>query len=240
MTGQPRRSGEGITRRQVLSGTAAAAGCLAVSGAQRLFAGRPVSAAAPRTLTPSRTPITSPSPRVVHTHCRQATDWDFDLEESWYGDHVSQFHVNRMVDQGLMALTGTASRAAAWQALIPGYVPGQRVAIKANVVNAQNQSDGDNDIDALVEVVNSVVAGLKELGVAEPDIAAGLFDAIASRVAALVGGIGQPQRFAFIGGGARIPAMRAALETKLGRDVRVPADPQFIVALGAALTAAAA
>ncbi len=168
MTDRPRRTGEGITRRQLLSGAAAIAGCLAASGAPRLFSEQQVSAAAPRTHTLPRTPLTSPSPRVFHAYCREATYWDF--VHGWYGDHVSQVHVNRMVDQGLMALTGTASRLAAWQALIPAYVPGQRVAIKANIVNAESQNDGDNDIDALIEVVNSVVAGLKELGVAESDI----------------------------------------------------------------------
>jgi uncharacterized protein (DUF362 family) len=173
MPAKPCRSGEGITRRQFLSGTAAAAGCLAASGARRLFAGQVVAAVqAPgpmlRARTPRRTPVTNSQPKVVHVHCREATSWDF--VNGWYGDHVSQHQVTRMVDQGLMALTGTASRAAAWLALLPGYAPGQRVAIKANVVNAQSLDDGDNDIDALIELVNSVVAGLKEIGVAEADI----------------------------------------------------------------------
>jgi uncharacterized protein (DUF362 family) len=83
-----------------------------------------------------------------------------------------------MVNRGLMELTGTASRAAAWQALIPGYVPGQRVAIKANLNNAWSLADSDNIIDALIEPVNSVIRGLVELGVAEADI--WVYDAVRS------------------------------------------------------------
>jgi hypothetical protein len=105
---------------------------------------------------------------VVHAFDGNATSWDY--ATGWYGEYVSQLRVSKMVDQGLMALTGTASRTAAWSALIPGYVSGQRVAIKVNVVNAGSLDDGDNDIDALIEPVNSVVAGLKEIGVAESDI----------------------------------------------------------------------
>jgi uncharacterized protein (DUF362 family) len=78
--------------------------------------------------------------------------------------------VDEMVDRGVMELTGRTTRVAAWQALIPDYVPGQRVAIKVNLNNAGSQTDSDNEIDALIEPVNAVVRGLKEIGVAESDI----------------------------------------------------------------------
>lgn len=110
----------------------------------------------------------NPQPKVVHVHSSDATSWDYST--GWYGEFVSQHEVNRMVDRGLKELTGTASRAAVWQALIPSYVPGQRVAIKVNLNNAWSVGDSDNTIDALVEPVNSVIQGLKELGVAESDI----------------------------------------------------------------------
>ena len=64
---------------------------------------------------------------------------------------MSQGTVDQMVDRGLMELTGTASRAAAWRALLPAYVPGQRIAIKVNLNNAREVQDSDNIIDALIE-----------------------------------------------------------------------------------------
>jgi len=81
------------------------------------------------------------------------------------------------------------------------------------------------------------VVSLIARGVSEPEIAAGLFAAIASRIAALVKRLGQTQRCVFIGGGARIPAMQKAIEAKLKTRLHVPDDPQLVVALGAALTA---
>jgi hypothetical protein len=113
-------------------------------------------------------------PKVVHVHNSQATSWDFST--GWYGDYVDQDVVYEMVDCGVMALTGTTNRAAAWQALMPDYFSGQRVAIKVNLNNAQSESDDDNSIDALIEPVNGIIRGLKQIGVAESDI--WVFDAI--------------------------------------------------------------
>jgi hypothetical protein len=74
------------------------------------------------------------SNRVVHAHSAAATFWDY--AEGWYGDYVSQAAVDQMTDAGVMELTGAASRAAAWGALIPGYSAGENVAIKINLNNA--------------------------------------------------------------------------------------------------------
>jgi uncharacterized protein (DUF362 family) len=113
-------------------------------------------------------------PKVVHVYSPQATGWDFST--GWYGDYVDQSVVYEMMDRGLMELTGRTSRAAAWQALIPDYLPGQRVAIKVNLNNARSEGDSDNIIDALVELVNAVIGGLKDIGVAESYI--WVYDAI--------------------------------------------------------------
>jgi uncharacterized protein (DUF362 family) len=107
-------------------------------------------------------------PKVVHVYCPQATDWDF--SSGWWGDHVDQGAVSQMVDRGVMELAGRGTRGDAWGTLIPGYTPGERVAIKVNFNNAASQDDSDNVIDALIEPVNAVIAGLKEIGVAESDI----------------------------------------------------------------------
>jgi predicted CoA-substrate-specific enzyme activase len=83
----------------------------------------------------------------------------------------------------------------------------------------------------------SEVVSLIARGVPEPDIAAGLFASIASRVASLAAQVGGASRYAFIGGGARSPALRQALEAALQKGVLMPLEPQFIVALGAAMAA---
>ena len=75
-----------------------------------------------------------------------------------------------MVDQGLMALTGTSTVANAWRALLPNYRPGQGIAIKVNLNNAFQCDDADGQIDALIHPVNGIVRGLKQIGVMETDI----------------------------------------------------------------------
>jgi len=89
-----------------------------------------------------------------------------------------------------------------------------------------------------VVFAESEIVGLLAEGVAPPDVAAGVQFAIASRVAALVGrSLIEP--VCFTGGVALLPGMVSALETALSCRVRVPPDPQFTGALGAAILAAA-
>ncbi|MBN1659123.1 MAG: DUF362 domain-containing protein [Anaerolineae bacterium] len=83
---------------------------------------------------------------------------------------MNQDVMHEMVDQGLMALTATASVADAWQALLPNYQPGQGIAIKVNLNNAFQCNDADGQIDALIQPVNSIVRGLKQIGVLETDV----------------------------------------------------------------------
>jgi hypothetical protein len=104
---------------------------------------------------------------VVHAHSADATSWDY--ATGWYGNYVDQAVVDAMTDRGVMALTGEATAAAAWGAILPAYTAGQKVAIKINLNNAACDSSG-NVIDALPQPVNSVVRGLKAISVAESDI----------------------------------------------------------------------
>ena len=100
------------------------------------------------------------------------------------------------------------------------------------------ESDSPARMDSTCAVfAESEVVSLIAQGVPERDIAAGLFAAIASRVAALTGELGIVRRVAFIGGGAKGLAMKNALQTELGTELCVPEYPQFAVALGAALAA---
>lgn len=107
------------------------------------------------------------APRVVHMHVPDATNWDFHTGS--FVDHISQDAVSEMVDRGLAHLTGTGSRREAWRALIPDLAEGDRIAIK---VNFNNYIDGAEDgaINAVIEPVNALIAGLLERGFAPAHI----------------------------------------------------------------------
>jgi len=120
-----------------------------------------------RTPTPTRTPPPGAS-RVVHVHAPSATYWNG--SSNYYYNYVNQSVVNEMVDRGVMALTGTSTRADAWRALIPNY-SGGIVAIKVNFNNSQL----GNVINALIHPVNAVIRGLLDIGVPAQNIR--LYDA---------------------------------------------------------------
>jgi hypothetical protein len=126
------------------------------------------------TSTPTATNTVQPSPpspsssTVVHIHAAEATDWDFST--GWYGDYVNQNVVDTMVDEGIKQLTNQNSVEAAWQSMLPDYVPGEGIAVKVNFNNSKWSNDENNAIDAIIEPVNALVRGLKTIGVQEEDI----------------------------------------------------------------------
>ncbi len=81
----------------------------------------------------------------------------------------------------------------------------------------------------------SEVISLIAKGTAKENIAAGLHAAIASRIAQMAGPMARHDLF-FNGGGALNTGVKAALERILHRRVYVPPMPQYVVALGAALS----
>jgi len=83
----------------------------------------------------------------------------------------------------------------------------------------------------------SEVISLIARGTTKEDIVAGLHAAIAGRIMTMVRQMGGYDIF-FCGGGARNSGVCRALEELLGHRVYVPPEPQFVVALGAALIAA--
>lgn len=136
---------------------------------------RTATGTAMKTSTPAATPTHSQTPgvppvlrgRVVHTHSVNATSW---AGQTDYWNYVNQNVVNNMVDQGVMAFTGTTTVADAWRTLLPNYRAGQKIAIKASFNNSASCSDSDGQIDALIQPINSVVRGLKQIGVSEGDL----------------------------------------------------------------------
>ncbi|NLE44671.1 MAG: DUF362 domain-containing protein [Chloroflexi bacterium] len=136
------------------------------------------------TPTPTSTPVPPPTgPRVVHVHGSTSTFWSGQTD---FWNYVRQDTVNTMADRGLMALTGTASVANAWRALLPNYRAGQGIAIKVNFNNSTSCSDSDGQIDGLIQPVNALVRGMKQMGVAETDI--WVYDASRRLPARFVGG----------------------------------------------------
>jgi predicted CoA-substrate-specific enzyme activase len=81
------------------------------------------------------------------------------------------------------------------------------------------------------------VISLRAAGIAKEDIAAGLMEGIAQRVAVMAKRMGLREHVAFVGGVAKNAGMRAALERELGVTLFVPFEPQLTGALGAALAA---
>jgi len=118
--------------------------------------------------------------RVVWVHDEDATNWNYDDDYFGREEYVDQNVVDNMIDQGLMALTGTSSVADAWRELIPDYQSGQTIAIKINlnsnwdrVCGHRCETDCDYHelrINALPQPVNALIRGLKQIGVAEGDI----------------------------------------------------------------------
>ncbi len=81
----------------------------------------------------------------------------------------------------------------------------------------------------------SEVISLRARGIIKEDIAAGLVESIVQRVAVMVKKLWIKDNVAFVGGVAKNPGIKAALEKELNVKLYVPAEPQITGALGAAL-----
>jgi hypothetical protein len=173
-----------ISRRQFLIGATAALGSAVLTSKRRTQATGAVSGPS-TTLSPTLSPMVylpfvghryvgwPYTGKVVHVHSPVATDWN---GESDYWNYVDQEVVNQMVDLGLTSLTGTSTVAEAWRALIPAYQPGEKVAIKVNLVNTWSCGSTAPNIDALMQPINALARGLMEIGVAAEDIC--VYDAV--------------------------------------------------------------
>lgn len=148
--------------------------------------GKPAMAAAGAAVTYLTVPhaMALPSPhRVVSVHDTDATSWTFPCTSSgscaeYYGDdtYVDQDVVDQMVISGMKALTGEDTIDDAWQAILPAYQPGEVIAIKVNfndsIMGGGTSGYGDNDayVDALPQLINSIIDGLTSNGVSDEDI----------------------------------------------------------------------
>jgi len=74
-------------------------------------------------------------------------------------------------------------------------------------------------------------------GVAKEDILAGVHQALTDKIFALMGKVGLKERCAISGGGGLNIGLIKRIEEKLGVELLVPPQPQFVTALGAAIMA---
>lgn len=74
-------------------------------------------------------------------------------------------------------------------------------------------------------------------GVAKEDLLAGVLQALAEKLASLVGRVGLDGDCAIAGGGGLNAGLVGRLQTRLGVPLLVPPHPQFVTALGAAILA---
>jgi predicted CoA-substrate-specific enzyme activase len=84
----------------------------------------------------------------------------------------------------------------------------------------------------------SEVVSLIGRGADSRSVALGIHQSIVNRVCAVVRRVGYQERFVFAGGVAHNPCMRQLIENELKIPVSIPADPQIVGALGAAIQAA--
>jgi predicted CoA-substrate-specific enzyme activase len=83
----------------------------------------------------------------------------------------------------------------------------------------------------------SEVISYKNQGKKKEDIIAGIHEAIASRISAMVNQISVEEKIMVTGGVAFNQGVVRALEAKMGEDIAIAEDPQIVGALGAALLA---
>lgn len=82
----------------------------------------------------------------------------------------------------------------------------------------------------------SEVVSLIAKGSGKAEIAAGLFNAISTRISAMLRQFEEDTPLLFCGGAARSKALKIFLEKTSGRTISILDNPQFVVAFGAALS----
>jgi benzoyl-CoA reductase subunit D len=98
---------------------------------------------------------------------------------------------------------------------------------RASPINASCVIFGESDVVSLIHRQES-----------KPEIARAVFDAMADRISSMVHRLGVNPEVVLAGGVAKDVGFVASLNRKLGINVLIPAYPEYVGALGAALVAA--
>ncbi len=99
---------------------------------------------------------------------------------------------------------------------------------RASPINASCVIFGESDVVSLIHRQES-----------KPEIARAVFDAMADRVSSMIHRLGINPEVVLVGGVAKDEGFVASLNRKLGLTVLIPEYPDYVGALGAALTAVA-
>lgn len=98
---------------------------------------------------------------------------------------------------------------------------------RASPINASCVIFGESDVVSLIHRQES-----------KPEIARAVFDAMADRISSMIHRLGINPDVVLVGGVAKDDGFVASLNRKLGVNVLIPENPDYVGALGAALTAA--
>ena len=133
---------EDVTRRGFLKHAAAVGGAMGLNGVWQ----SKTEGSEPEPLKPIGEAQGIHPGRVVWVHDPQVTDWKGPGDGHWYqGNRTKQEHVDAMMSQALLELTGKSSATAAWNKLLRhlnrtrgkgdvAYKPGEKIVIKPNWV----------------------------------------------------------------------------------------------------------
>lgn len=104
-------------------------------------------------------------------------------------------------------------------------------------VRASREASGTQTINAMCTVfAESEVVSATARGVDRAELARGLHEAVARRAVAMLQRLPIEDDVLFCGGGALNACLRELIAKALGREVHLPASPQTVAALGAALS----
>lgn len=98
---------------------------------------------------------------------------------------------------------------------------------RASPINASCVIFGESDVVSLIHRQES-----------KPEIARAVFDAMADRISSMIHRLGINADVVLVGGVAKDEGFVASLNRKIGVNVLIPENPEYVGALGAALTAA--
>jgi benzoyl-CoA reductase subunit D len=99
---------------------------------------------------------------------------------------------------------------------------------RASPINASCVIFGESDVVSLIHRQES-----------KPEIARAVFDAMADRISSMIHRLGINPDVVLVGGVAKDEGFVASLNRKIGVNVLIPENPEYVGALGAALMAAA-
>ena len=107
----------------------------------------------------------------------------------------------------------------------------------SDFVEAGRRTDSSRTINAMCTVfAESEVISATARGADRAELARGLHEAVVRRAVAMLRRVPLEDDIVFCGGGALNACLHELVADALGREIRVPPDPQIVAALGAALS----